>query len=143
MIYAALSATSGDVESVWGHQMRVKTIDSSQLEQVKADGWHTHPQAVIDELDVLAMQAENEAMKKTLDVSKYKERIAQLEAENTVLKDRLAVYESSRDTNQDGVVGYDEMTVDELKILLEQRKVSYKARDSKADLVKLAQESEV
>lgn len=46
MIYAPLSAIGGTIENVWGTEMRVKSIDSSDkeaVEQAKADGWSNKP----------------------------------------------------------------------------------------------------
>lgn len=68
--------------------------------------------------------------------------IEKLEDEVELLRQKLAVYESAKDTNQDGVVSYDEMTSSELQALLRQRGVSFKSRDSKDVLIKLAQDSE-
>ncbi|WP_296205634.1 hypothetical protein [Psychrobacter sp. UBA3962] len=68
--------------------------------------------------------------------------IEKLEDEVELLRQKLAVYESAKDANQDGVVSYDEMTSSELQALLRQRGVSFKSRDSKDALIKLAQDSE-
>lgn len=68
--------------------------------------------------------------------------IEKLEDEIELLRQKLAVYESAKDTNGDGVVSYDEMTSAELQALLRQRSVSFKSRDSKDVLIKLAQDSE-
>ena len=64
------------------------------------------------------------------------------EDEVELLRQKLAIYESVKDTNQDGKVSYDEMTSSELQALLRQRGVSFKSRDSKDALIKLAQDSE-
>lgn len=68
--------------------------------------------------------------------------IEKLEDEVELLRQKLAVYESAKDTNGDGVVSYDEMKSAELQELLKQRSVSFKSRDSKDVLIKLAQDSE-
>lgn len=68
--------------------------------------------------------------------------IEKLEDEVELLRQKLAIYESVKDTNQDGKVSYDEMTSSELQALLRQRGVSFKSRDSKDALIKLAQDSE-
>lgn len=68
--------------------------------------------------------------------------IEKLEDEIELLRQKLAVYESAKDTNQDGKVSYDEMASSELQALLRQRGVSFKSRDSKDVLIKLAQDSE-
>lgn len=68
--------------------------------------------------------------------------IEKLEDEIELLRQKLAVYESAKDTNGDGVVSYDEMNSAELQALLRQRGVEFKTRDNKDTLVKLAQDSE-
>lgn len=68
--------------------------------------------------------------------------IEKLEDEVELLRQKLAVYESAKDTNQDGKVSYDEMKSAELQELLKQRGVSFKSRDNKDALIKLAQDSE-
>lgn len=70
------------------------------------------------------------------------DEIEKLEDEVELLRQKLAVYESAKDANQDGKVSYDEMTSSELQALLRQRSVSFKSRDSKDALIKLAQDSE-
>lgn len=68
--------------------------------------------------------------------------IETLENDLESLKQKLAVYETAKDTNNDGKVSYDELTAQELQVLLKQRGVSFKARDSKTKLIKLAKDSE-
>lgn len=58
------------------------------------------------------------------------------------LKAKLAIYEETKDTNKDGKVSYDEMTIKELAVLLTQRKVDHSTRDGKDALIKLAADSE-
>jgi len=58
------------------------------------------------------------------------------------LEQKLAIYEESKDANGDGVVSYDEMTKDELKVLLEQRDVEFVERDSKDALIQKLKDSE-
>lgn len=145
MIYATSDKVGGTVESIWGADMRVKRIDSSNkeaVEQAKADGWQGSAQVVIDEIEGAKLKAENNKMKGKLLDSKDQALITQLQAENKVLTDKLAIYESSKDTNEDGVVSYNELTNAELQKLLEQRKVDYNKRDGKDTLIKLAQDSE-
>lgn len=87
-------------ENVWGHEMLVQTIDTSdteQVEQLKADGWQDNPQAVIDENEGHQLQAENNNMKNQLESAKALEKVTQLEsqvasliAENADLKAQLA-----------------------------------------------------
>ena len=79
MIYAPLSAIGGTIENVWGTEMRVKSIDSSDkdaVEQAKADGWTNKPQDVIDKVEAEKLQVENKVMKGQLGDSK---RIKELE----------------------------------------------------------------
>lgn len=79
MIYAPLSAIGGTIENVWGTEMRVESIDSSDkdaVEQAKADGWTNKPQDVIDQVKAEKLQAENKVMKGQLGDSK---RIKELE----------------------------------------------------------------
>ena len=58
------------------------------------------------------------------------------------LREKLAIYEETKDVNGDGKVSYDEMTNAELQKLLEQRKVDYNKRDGKDALIKAAKDSE-
>ncbi|MGP4715276.1 hypothetical protein ACTXGL_01375 [Psychrobacter sp. T6-6] len=145
MIYAPLSATGGNIENVYGHKMRVRTIDASdkeEVEQAKADGWLSKADDIIEQIETQKLEAENKVMKGVLSDSADKDRIAELEAENEGLKAKLAIYEESKDVNGDGVVSYDEMTKDELKTLLEQRDVEFVERDSKDALIQKAKDSE-
>lgn len=151
MIYAPLSAIGGTIENVWGTEMRVKSIDSSDkdaVEQAKADGWSNKAQDVIEQVE-----AENKVMKGQLgDDKRIKEleeqlsqaltEIAGLEETVTVLTDKVEVYEKAKDTNGNGKVDYEEMTNAELQKLLDQRKVDYNKRDGKDALIKAAQKSE-
>ena len=59
------------------------------------------------------------------------------------LREKLAIYEETKDVNGDGKVSYDEMTNAELQKILEQRKVDYNKRDGKDALIKAAKDSEV
>lgn len=170
MIYAPLSAIGGTIENVWGKKMRVKSIDASdkgEVEQAKADGWSNKAQDVIEQVEAEKLQAENKVMKGQLgDDKRVKEleeqlsqaltEIAGFEQERTEsdkvidekiariaeLESKLAIYEESKDVNGDGVVSYDEMTKDELKVLLEQRDVEFVERDSKDTLIQKAKDSE-
>lgn len=157
MIYAPLSAIGGTIENVWGTEMRVKSIDSSDkdtVEQAKADGWSNKAQDVIEQVEAEKLQAENKVMKGQLgDDKRVKElekqlsqaltEIAGLEETVTELKDKVEVYESAKDTNGNGKVDYEEMTNAELQKLLDQRKVEYNKRDGKDALIKAAKDSEV
>lgn len=160
MIYAPLSAIGGTIENVWGTEMRVKSIDSSDkdaVEQAKTDGWTNKPQDVIKQVEAEKLQAENKVMKGQLvgsnppnsrtkeleeQLSQALTEIAGLEETVTELTDKISVYESSKDANKDGKVSYDEMTIKELAVLLTQRKVDHSTRDGKDALIKAAKDSE-
>ena len=156
MIYAPLSAIGGTIENVWGTEMRVKSIDSSDkdaVEQAKADGWSNKAQDVIEQVEAEKLQAENKVMKGQLGgdkrVKELEEQLSQalteiagLEETVTVLTDKVEVYESAKDTNGNGKVDYEEMTNAELQKLLDQRKVEYNKRDGKDALIKAAKDSE-
>lgn len=156
MIYAPLSAIGGTIENVWGTEMRVESIDSSDkdaVEQAKADGWTNKAQDVIDQVEAEKLQAENKVMEGQLgDSKRIKEleeqlsqaltEVAGLEETVTELKHKVEVYESAKDTNGNGKVDYEEMTNAELQKLLDQRKVEYNKRDGKDALIKAAKESE-
>lgn len=208
MIYALKGAVGGAVENVWGHDMQVMAIDSTNkpaVEAAKANGYTDKPQDIIDQIEAKQMQKENTAIKGQLANSADKARIDELEEQlatalgeiadlliskeksetwsnevtgqnelhrvtiralrteisgfasergeaNTVidekvariaeLEQKLAVYETAKDTNGDGKVGYDEMTNAELQALLDQRKVEYNKRDGKDVLIQKATDSE-
>lgn len=156
MIYAPLSAIGGTIENVWGTEMRVKSIDSSDkeaVEQAKADGWSNKAQDVIEQVEAEKLQAENKVMKGQLGdgkrVKEFEEQLSQalteiagLEETVTELKDKVEVYEKAKDKNGNGKVDYEEMTNAELQKLLDQRKVEYNKRDGKDALIKAAQKSE-
>lgn len=149
MIYAPLSAIGGTIENVWGTEMRVKSIDSSDkdtVEQAKADGWSNKAQDVIEQVEAEKLQAENKVMKGQLGDSKrikeLEEQLSQALTEIAGLESKLAIYEESKDTNGNGKVDYEEMTISELSSLLKQRGIEFNARDGKAALVKLATDSE-
>ena len=156
IIYGTTDKVGGNIESVWGTKMRVRTIDSSDkdaVEQAKADGWSNKAQDVIEQVEAEKLQAENKVMKGQLgDNKRVKEleeqlsqaltEIAGLEETVTELTDRVEVYESAKDTNGNGKVDYEEMTNAELQKLLDQRKVEYNKRDGKDALIKAAKDSE-
>lgn len=171
MIYAPLSAIGGTIENVWGTEMRVKSIDSSDkdaVEQAKADGWSNKAQDVIEQVEAEKLQAENKVMKGQLgDSKRVKEleeqlsqaltEVAELEvklagalidsakhdSEFEHLKAKLEIYEKAKDKNGNGKIDYEEMTNAELQKLLDQRKVEYNKRDGKEALIKAAKDSEV
>ena len=58
------------------------------------------------------------------------------------LREKLAIYEKTKDKNGNGKVDYEEMTNAELQKLLDQRKVEYNKRDGKDALIKAAKDSE-
>lgn len=172
MIYASLSATGGNIENVYGHKMRVRTIDASdkdEVEQAKADGWLSKADDVIEQIEAQAMKKDNDKMKGQLSggndkrVKELEEQLSQalteiagFEQERTEsdkvidekiariaeLESKLAIYEESKDVNGDGVVSYDEHNKDELKALLDDRGVDYVERDSKDALIQKAKDSE-
>lgn len=145
MIYATLSATGGTIESVYGHKMRVQVIDEYDEDLVKelvSEGWSIIATEITEQIETQKLEAENEVMKGKLSNGDSNKRIKELEVEIKELKAKLAIYESSKDTNKDGKVSYDEMTNAELQKLLEQRKVEYNKRDGKDALIKAAKDSE-
>lgn len=151
MIYANTDKAGGNVENVWGHQMLTRSIDSrnkDEVEQAKADGWTNKPQDVIKQIEAKAMKKDNDKMKGQLSggndkrVKELEEQLSQALTEVAELEQKLAIYEESKDVNGDGVVSYDEMTKDELKVLLEQRDVEFVERDSKDTLIQKAKDSE-
>lgn len=176
MIYAALSATGGNIENVYGTKMRVRVIDASnkdEVEQAKADGWMPKADDIIEQIETEKLEAENKVMKGKLNGGldgAMNKRIDELEEQLTTaleeiagfeqeraesdkvidekiariaeLEQKLTIYEESKDVNGDGVVSYDEMTKDELKVLLEQRDVDFVERDSKDALIQKLKDSE-
>lgn len=69
MIYATTDKIGGNVENVWGTEMLVMRIDSSdkeQVEQAKANGWQKDARSVIDEIEGAKLIAENDDMKSKL-----------------------------------------------------------------------------
>tara|TARA_R110002051_G_scaffold325582_2_gene429068 strand:- start:12375 stop:12845 length:471 start_codon:yes stop_codon:yes gene_type:complete len=152
MIYATTDKVGGNIESVWGTKMRVRTIDSSdkdEVEQAKADGWLSKASDVIEQIETQKLEAENKVMKGKLSSGDDNKRIKELEeqlaealTEVAQLEAKLAIYEESKDANGNGEVDYEEMTISELSALLKQRDVEFNARDGKAALVKLATDSE-
>ena len=155
MIYAPLSAIGGTIENVWGTEMRVRTIDASdkdEVEKAKADGWSNKAQDVIEQIETQKLEAENKVMKGKLNggldgamnkrIDELEAQLAEALTEVAQLEAKLAIYEESKDANGDGVVSYDEMTKDELKVLLEQRDVEFVERDSKDALIQKAKDSE-
>lgn len=159
MIYALKGAVGGTTENVWGCDMQVRAIDSSDkdaVDKAKADGWTNKAQDIIEQTQAKAMQKDNDKMKGRLSDGKDKARIDELEGqlatalteiaglEETVteLKDKVEVYEGGKDKNGNGKVDYEEMTNAELQKLLDKRKVEYNKRDDKDALIKAAQKSE-
>lgn len=58
------------------------------------------------------------------------------------LREKLAIYEETKDKNGNGKVDYEEMTNAELQKLLDQRKVNYNKRDGKDALIQKLKDSE-
>ena len=194
-IYATLDKVGGSIENVWGYEMRVRTIDSSdkkEVEKSRSDGWKNLALLVIEQIKTEELEAENTAIKGQLAigvpphsrVSELEEQLATALSEiagfeteradaNTVIdgkiariselemqladslvesakfesdakhaKDKLAIYELSKDKNGDGKVSYEEMTNAELQALLDERKVDYNKRDGKDVLIQKLKDSE-
>ena len=108
--------------------------DKDEYDALIKQGYKTHDE-VDDEPEPVKVDA-TDALKQAYDY------IETLENDLESLKQKLAVYETAKDTNNDGKVSYDELTAQELQVLLKQRGVSFKARDSKTKLIKLAKDSE-
>ena len=108
--------------------------DKDEYDALIKQGYKTHDE-VDDKPEPVAADV-TDALKQAYDY------IETLENDLESLKQKLAVYETAKDTNNDGKVSYDELTAQELQVLLKQRGVSFKARDSKTKLIKLAQDSE-
>lgn len=108
--------------------------DKDEYDALIKQGYKTHDE-VDDKPEPVKVDA-TDALKQAYDY------IETLENNLESLKQKLAVYETAKDTNNDGKVSYDELTAQELQVLLKQRGVSFKARDSKTKLIKLAQDSE-
>lgn len=145
MIYALKGAVGGSVENVWGHDMQVIGIESSNLaavEAAKANGYSNNAQDIIEQIEAKKMQRDNDKMKGQLSSGADKKRIKELEGEVEALTKKLAVYETAKDINGEGMLRYDAMTNAELQALLEQRKVDYGKRDSKDTLIQKAIDSE-
>lgn len=117
------------------HRGNYKVVrDKDEYDALIKQGYKTHDE-VDDEPEPVAADV-TDALKQAYDY------IETLENDLESLKQKLAVYETAKDTNNDGKVSYDELTVQELQVLLKQRGVSFKARDSKTKLIKLAKDSE-
>lgn len=159
MVYALKGAVGGAVENVWGYDMQVSRIDSSDkaaTDAAKANGYTDKAQDIIELIKAKAMQKDNDRMKGQLSSGADKKRIkelevelagvliesAKLESELKHAQDKLAIYELAKDKNGNGKVDYSEMTNAELQKLLDTRKVDYNKRDGKDTLIKLAQDSE-
>lgn len=108
--------------------------DKDEYDALIKQGYKTHDE-VDDKPEPVAVDV-TDALKQAYDY------IETLENDLESLKQKLAVYETAKDTNNDGKVSYDELTAQELQVLLKQRGVSFKARDSKTKLIKLAKDSE-
>lgn len=152
MVYALKGAIGGAVENVWGYDMQVSRIDSSDkaaTDAAKANGYTDKAQDIIELIKAKAMQKDNDRMKGQLSSGADKKRIKELELEIDSLKgtvvelqDKVEIYELAKDKNGNGKVDYSEMTNAELQKLLNTRKVDYNKRDGKDTLIKLANDSE-
>ena len=117
------------------HRGNYKVVrDKDEYDALIKQGYKTHDE-VDDKPEPVAADV-TDALKQAYDY------IETLENDLESLKQKLAVYETAKDTNNDGKVSYDELTAQELQVLLKQRGVSFKARDSKTKLIKLAKDSE-
>ena len=117
------------------HRGNYKVVrDKDEYDASIKQGYKTHDE-VDDKPEPVAADV-TDALKQAYDY------IETLENDLESLKQKLAIYETAKDTNNDGKVSYDELTAQELQTLLKQRGVSFKARDSKTKLIKLAQDSE-
>lgn len=104
MIYAALSATGGNIENVYGTKMRVRVIDASnkdEVEQAKADGWMPKADDVIEQIETEKLEAENKVMKGVLDSGRAGDtvnnpRIDELEEQLTTALEEIAGFEQER-----------------------------------------------
>ncbi|MGP5346108.1 hypothetical protein ACTXLJ_05475 [Psychrobacter celer] len=105
MIYAPLSAIGGTIENVWGTEMRVRTIDSSnkdEVEQAKADGWQPKADGVIEQIETEKLEAENKVMKGKLDGGRVGDtannsRIDELEEQLSTALTEIAGFEQERE----------------------------------------------
>lgn len=102
MIYAALSATGGNIENVYGTKMRVRVIDASdkdEVEQAKADGWMPKADDVIEQIETEKLEAENKVMKGKLDGGldgAMNKRIDELEEQLSTALTEIAGFEQER-----------------------------------------------
>lgn len=145
-VIGAVLAVGASREQIWGVDMLAKTIDASNEQEVndhKADGWHDHPQKVIDEEKARLMRENAEL--KTGNAKLANDEIAKLQAEKQALQQqideltaKLVVYEKAQDANKDGQVSFDEMTADQLKAYLDSKGIKYDKRSSKDSLAALA-----
>lgn len=170
MIYAPLSATGGNIENVYGTKMRVRTIDSSnkdEVEQAKADGWMPKADDVIEQIETEKLEAENKVMKGKLGGARVGDtannsRIDELEEQLSTALTEIAGFEQEREESDKVInekiariaeleaelasvastTSYDDMEKDDLKALLDKRGVKYVSRDNLDDLIQKAKDSE-
>lgn len=82
MVYALKGAIGGAVENVWGYDMQVSRIDSSDkaaTDAAKANGYTDKAQDIIELIKAKAMQKDNDRMKGQLSSGADKKRIKELE----------------------------------------------------------------
>lgn len=170
MIYATTDKVGGNIESVWGHKMRVRTIDSSdkdEVEQAKADGWKHLALLVIEQIETEKLEAENKVMKGKLNGARVGDtannsRIDELEEQLSTALTEIAGFEQEREESDKVInekiariaeleaelasvastTSYDDMEKDDLKALLDKRGVKYVSRDNLDDLIQKAKDSE-
>lgn len=103
MIYAPKGAVGGNVEKVWGHEMQVMTVDSSDKKAVdaaKANGYSNSPNDVIEQIEAQKMQKENDVMKAQLGGGlddAMKKRADELEEQLTTALEEIAGFEQERE----------------------------------------------
>lgn len=104
---------------------------------------------MIDELEKARLSKENQELKadigEMITANENAQKLAQLTADNerlqnevAELKAKLAIYETAQDGNKDGVVAFDEMTADQLKVYLDGKGIKYDKRTGKDGLIALA-----
>lgn len=100
MIYALKGAVGGAVENVWGHDMQVMAIDSSNkpaVEAAKANGYTDNAQNIIDQIDAKQMQKENTAIKGQLAIGiPPHSRVSELEEQLATALGEIAGFETER-----------------------------------------------
>lgn len=100
MIYATTDKVGGNIESVWGYKMRVRTIDSGDkelAETLQAEGWMPKADDVIEQIETEKLEAENKVMKGVLTSKADEDRINELEEQLTTALEEIAGFEQERE----------------------------------------------